>query len=121
MFPRIRSQRSFAMLAFGTWVVSTWLTTAAVADQQAMLATYDQRGETYFALGLQPGQELAPAAARDVVVLFDTSASQTGVYRDDALAALEELGSRLSSQDRVRLVAVDIRPADVTGEFVAAN
>ena len=51
-------------------------------------------GANYFALSLRPAEGVPAPAAHDVVVLFDTSASQTGDFRDQAIAALKSfLGS----------------------------
>ncbi len=52
--------------------------------EAARLATYDKAdGETYFALSVATKVRAGEAEARDILVVFDTSASQTGVYRDD--------------------------------------
>ena len=61
-------------------------------NDSAKLATYDNSaGQTYFALSLTPPQTAASDSAHDILVLFDTSASQTGAYRDDALAGLKTM------------------------------
>ncbi|MEX2560955.1 MAG: VWA domain-containing protein, partial [Pirellulales bacterium] len=78
-------------------------------------------GETSFALKLVPGLEAPPARAHDVVILFDTSASQTGVYRSDALKALEVLLAGLGPNDRAALLAVDLKAVALTGSMVAPN
>ena len=91
----------------------------AVAEEPRM-ATFDAAtGETYFALSLSPTSALPKATAHDVVVLFDTSASQTGVYRDDALEALKTMLAALGEQDRVHLMAVDLNAMPMTAGFVA--
>ena len=60
------------------------------------------------------------AAAHDVVVLIDTSASQTGDFRDKGLAALDSMLAGLRETDRVQLLAVDLNSVPLTdGEFVA--
>ena len=77
-------------------------------------------GSTYFALSLPP--VAAPAAdARDMVVLFDTSAGQAGTYRDKALDALDTLLHTAGPNDRVQLFAVDLNPIALTKGFVAAH
>ena len=59
---------------------------------ESRLATFrTATGEDYFALSLSANAALPATEAQDVVVLFDTSASQTGIYRDDALSALESM------------------------------
>ncbi len=75
-------------------------------------------GATYFALSLPP--VAAPAStSHDLVVLFDTSASQTGIYREDALEALGGFLNALGKDDRVQLVAIDLNAIPLTEGFVA--
>jgi Mg-chelatase subunit ChlD len=93
---------------------------AASPSATGRLATFDtSSGETYFALSLAPQAASVTAEARDVVVLFDTSASQTGKYRTDALEALRTLLAQLGETDRVKLVAVDLNATAMTSDFVA--
>jgi hypothetical protein len=57
----------------------------------------------------------------DVVVVFDTSASQTGRYRDDAVGALKSMLASLNEKCRVELMAADIRAVSLTGGFVGPD
>jgi len=92
------------------------------AEIASRLATYRKpSGEGYFALSLQAQLPDTAAAGRDVVVLFDTSASQTASYRDDSLVALGTLLERLQANDRVRLVAVDLTAVNLQPAFSAAD
>jgi hypothetical protein len=94
----------------------------SAAEAVGRLATYEKApGDSYFALSLMP--KVAPDAdqANDVVVLFDTSASQAGVFRDDGLAALGALLAGLGAKDRVHLMAVDVKAVPMTEGFVAAD
>ncbi len=82
--------------------------------------SYKQDGATYFALSLQPPASAAPAtASSDIVVLFDTSASQVGDYRTKALAVLRGMLATLGEKDRVHLYSVDIGAVPLTKSFVA--
>jgi hypothetical protein len=84
--------------------------------------TFDEAsGEKYFALSLSPQEALPVAAANDIVVMVDTSATQSGAYRQQSLAVLHSLLESLSEKDRVRLVAVDTRPVPLTSDFVATD
>ncbi|NLF07812.1 MAG: hypothetical protein GX594_07505, partial [Pirellulaceae bacterium] len=75
-------------------------------------------GGNYFALCMKP-QGLAPSdAPRDIVVLFNTSAGQTGEYRAKAMQALQGLLASLGAGDRVRLMAVDLNAIPLTETFV---
>ena len=78
-------------------------------------------GSEYFALAVLPGADQRPAApsAHDIVVLFDTSASQVNHFRDKGLDALEFFLGSLGENDRVRLMAVDIDAVPLTPTFVA--
>lgn len=97
---------------------------AAGKTQHARLTVYEKpTGEQFFALSLTPPPEAFRAAAQakggmDLVVLFDTSASQTGAYRTDSLTALRTLLATLSPQDRVKLMAVDLNAIDLSQGFV---
>ncbi len=82
--------------------------------------SYKQDGATYFALSLQPPASAAPAtASSDIVVLFDTSASQVGDYRTKALAVLRGMLATLGEKDRVQLYSVDIGAVPLSKTFVA--
>ena len=51
----------------------------------AAATTYHKAdGEDYYALSLAPAKALPEAKQHEIVVLFDTSASQVGNYRDKA-------------------------------------
>jgi hypothetical protein len=78
-------------------------------------------GTNYFALGVAPNVAVPAAAAHDVVVLFDTSATQIDEYRTRSLAALSALLGGLAPTDRVQLLAVDINAIPMTPGFVAAG
>ncbi|MEZ6113833.1 MAG: VWA domain-containing protein [Pirellulaceae bacterium] len=95
---------------------------SAAPPAGAHLSTFEKStGETYFALSLSPTVKPAAAKSHDLVVLFDTSASQTGVFRDDSLTALKSMLSVLGAEDRVHLVAVDLNAVPMTPGFVGAN
>jgi hypothetical protein len=76
-------------------------------------------GTTYFAMSVAPSAVIAQTENRDVVILFDTSASQTSLYRDKGLESLETLLAGLNRSDRVQLLAVDLDTVPLTEKFVA--
>jgi len=81
-------------------------------------------GETYFALPLvAPKASGTPAAdsAHDVVILVDTSASQTGAHRVQSFAVLEDVLRSLGTSDRVWLFAVDVQATSLTSAWSRAN
>ncbi|HEX7376762.1 MAG TPA: vWA domain-containing protein, partial [Pirellulales bacterium] len=73
-----------------------------------------------FALQLTP-QVAAPKTQRlDLVVVFDTSASQAGIHRAKALGALRALLSSLDAGDRVGLAAADVNAMPLTRSLAPA-
>jgi len=76
-------------------------------------------GNRYFALTIPPGAVAKDSSPRDVVVLFDTSASQTGQFREAALGALSAALDQLNPKDRVQLLAVDLDAVPMSEGFVA--
>lgn len=89
------------------------------ADNSASIITYTSPGgDSYFALGLKVKANSTQAVSRDHVVLFDTSASQNGEYRDRALSVLDSLTKSMGQDDRVCLFAVDVLTKQFTKEFV---
>ena len=110
-----------ASLPLAIMAVALAATSAAGAKPSPEAARFDRfshpDGSNYFALSLKP-QRVAPVVGpRDVVLLFDTSASQVGPYRAEALAALKGTLASLSPNDRVRLVAVDVNAIPLTAGF----
>jgi hypothetical protein len=78
------------------------------------MQTYEQgEGQSFFAISLSPDGVPMVSPPGEVVLLVDTSASQAGVYRETALAALETCLGKLHPSARVKVVAVDLdaRPA----------
>ena len=91
---------------------------AESAKPTAELGTYSRDGnQTYYALSLTPPGDAVQAEPRDVLIVFNTSASQTGAHRDTALAALEACIAKLNPQDRVQLLAADLEARPMTEKF----
>ena len=70
-------------------------------------------GATYYALSL-PAVTAPASDSHDMIILFNTSASQAGVYRDKSLEALGGLLATLGAKDRVQLIAVDLNAMPLT-------
>ena len=95
---------------------------APTSPEAARLDSYTAAdGTNYFALRLEPKVAVPVAPAHDVVVLFDTSATQIDEYRTCGLAALSTLLSGLTPADRVQLLAVDVNAIPLTAGFVPAG
>ena len=81
------------------------------------MATFDNaEGETCFSLSLG---SIAADAQRpsDIIVFVDTSASQTGVYKQDSITVLQNFLSSLNASDRVKVFAVDLDPIALNQQF----
>ena len=118
-----------ASLGVAAVATSIWTASAEAAEQDspsakiaAQMETFARpEGDTYFALKLTPGAARPAATPHDVVVIFDTSASQSGSYRAKATSALNAVLGGLDAHDRVALVAVDLSAVRLTKTFVALN
>jgi hypothetical protein len=75
-------------------------------------------GESVFALSVKAGS-LNSTGPRDIVIVVDTSASQTGEHRQQALAVLDSCLANLDAADRVRLLAVDTQVKSLSREFAS--
>ncbi len=92
------------------------------SDAASRVATFDQDGQlTTFALSVVVNQQIKPVLARDVAILVDTSASQVGEFREDAMTALVSLLEQFDSQDRVQIFAADLDAVPMTTGSVAAD
>ena len=120
---RVRGMNSFKTFPAGLALLLAALVAPSVlAESGAQLITYRaEGGPTYFALSLTPASDQAPVRASDVVILFDTSASQTGAYRETAFAALEAAIAKLRTEDRVQLVAADLDARPITDKLLPAG
>src|SRR3569623_2938134 len=76
-------------------------------------------GETYFALGLKAPDVPLDKVAHDHVVLVDTTASQVGEHRLQALRVVKALLTALPADDRVSLVAIDSQFQELPSGFVS--
>ncbi|MFP6765647.1 MAG: hypothetical protein VB858_18605, partial [Planctomycetaceae bacterium] len=76
-----------------------------------------ESGESYQAVLLAPARATIRTTAHDHVVLFDTSASQVGAHRQQALTVLDGFIAALPQTDRVRLFAIDVKPNELTTGF----
>jgi tetratricopeptide (TPR) repeat protein len=127
-FHRVRGMiwRRRSMCCVIAVVLALGIPPAVLADSvkpSAELSTYQRDdGQTFFALSLSPPSDSATGnRSHDVVILFDTSASQAGMYRETALAALEACIAKLGAEDRVQLLAVDLEARPITEKFLAAG
>jgi len=89
------------------------------APDAVVFRTTAGMGQQHFALALRSSS--APAEVRRHVVLVDTSASQTGKFRDGSLQLLSEVLERLPAGHTVMVAAVDSSFAPLTNGFVVTG
>ena len=120
---RLRSALAlWAFVASLVLVASTSVVQAAAVKSVDVLRYTAPDGETYFALPLvAPAKAAKTSSSRDVVILVDTSASQTGSHRVQALAVLDDVLASLGSSDRVQLFAVDVQATALTDDWSLAG
>ena len=63
--------------------------------KDSLKAYRDVDGQNYFVLSLRPELEQPEQQRRDLIVLVDTSASQTGRFRTDSLEAVQTIAANL--------------------------
>ncbi len=108
-----------AALACG-WLVASAASPAPPKFESARLETFAKpEGELYFSLSLHPNVPAPANAPHDIVVLFETSASQSGAVRTKGLETLAAMLAKLSADDRVCLLASDLNAVPMTESFVA--
>ena len=108
-------------VAFAVTILISTAVSAAVAGSPATMMTFDDvDGSRYFAMSIQASDALPAADSRDILILMDTSASQAGAYRDDALEAVETVVRSLKPTDRVKIAAVDLKSVPLSDGFAAA-
>jgi len=78
---------------------------ARVTFAESLAATADQPAVT--AVGLR-APEQAPAGPTEVLLLIDTSATQTGIHRQQTLDAVAAILAAARPEDRFALAAVDV-------------
>ncbi len=98
------------------------ISASAQDAEKARMATYDgSTGDTKFALAIKPEFKSSKPVASEVVIFVDTSASQTGIFRDDSLSLANALIELLGDDDTVRLFAADLDPVEMTDGFVKTS
>ncbi|HEX6962482.1 MAG TPA: VWA domain-containing protein, partial [Lacipirellula sp.] len=114
------ARQSFWTLLLGLAAMASAAASSLAADS-ARLATYRQNDQTSYAISVMADMPAKEVEAVDVVVLFDTSASQTGAYREVALESLKALLAGIRPTDRVQILAMDLDATPLTEGFAAAG
>ena len=117
----------FALLAIGLQTTGANTSFADDSEEsksstnQVKMATFDNAGETHFALSLKPQVSIETERASNVVVYIDTSASQSGEFKRDSIATLKHIIKNLNADDQIQIVAVDLDPVPMTKGFVSPD
>lgn len=83
------------------------------------VATYETGGEAYAAISVKlTDLQSTDSSRHDHVLLFDTSASQVGEHRRQALAVAKTFLDSLPADHRVAIYAVDLQTQPLTESFV---
>ena len=72
-------------------------------------------------LSLQPPADTPAATTSDVLILVDTSASQTGAYRQDAIDAVQTLLKGIPAGSRAHLAAIDLQFVPLSNDFATTG
>src|SRR5262245_40383820 len=113
------STRPFVRLTFAAVAALAISGMAWAQAPTARLGTFEKDSQTDFALRLIRQTATNPAQKNEVVIMVDTSASQAGRYRAEAMSALQSMLSAMGPNDRVQLMAVDMKAAPMSAGFVA--
>ena len=107
----------FVALVGMSFAVSNCELSAQVEDASpARMATFEDAGQTSFALSIGPERQQSQRAS-DVIVFVDTSASQTGLFKKDSVELLKGLVRNLSGDDRIRIFAIDLEAVALHSEL----
>ena len=108
---------------FGVCVAAAFNATGAEPTTpktpSAVIHTYNSKTDEFFALALRADEALEEV--KQHVLLVDTSASQTGRYRDLTISSVESILKALPSNHRVQIFVVDTEVQALTSGFVGAS
>lgn len=91
-----------------------------ISNVGQILSYENTEGQHYFALRLKADRLPANAhSGKQIAILFDTSASQVGEHRTQALDVLKSFLKELPNDSTVAVYAVDVQCTPFVNEFVA--
>ncbi|HAC90170.1 MAG TPA: hypothetical protein DCF63_05980, partial [Planctomycetaceae bacterium] len=110
-------------LALTVSLLPTLIVHAKTVGGASRWATFQNESQHLYALSLQADAKADyPRPSRyEVVVMFDTSASQTGWVRQEGLEVLDELAITLPVGTLAGLVACDVQAVQLTQSLVAPS
>jgi len=108
-------------VAMALCVAHTVHANAEEAPQARMLKYRAESGDTVQAILLEAPKSAITSIVRDHIILVDTSASQNGGHRVQALATLDAFLANLTEGSRFRLFAIDVAPEELTRGLTASS
>ena len=93
--------------------------TQPTAPEAVVFRTASLNGEQHFAVAIR--SSLVPAELKRHIILIDTSASQTGRFRDQSIELLSSVIDRLPAGHTVMVAAADSSVDQLTPGFVSAG
>lgn len=121
-FSRLASGRTAAWLGqLSLAGCLAWGSVAGAADQPAANVLRAPGKSGLSAVVLQSKTLTGAVVPHHHVILVDTSASQVGEHRDQALAVTAALMQKLPAADQVRLFAVDVKSEPLSKGFEAGS
>ncbi|MCA9038456.1 MAG: hypothetical protein KDA91_25195, partial [Planctomycetaceae bacterium] len=110
--------------AFGFGVCLAAAFNASGADQAAnppssLIHTYNSASDEFFALALKAEKSAANVVRH--ILIVDTSASQTGKYREQSMKTVRELLQNLPESNSVQIFAADTTTVALTDGFVSPS
>ena len=109
----------FALALLGSCVIGEWHNGDVRADEARFSTHTDAEGKSWFSLSVETTQQ-AQDKGQQVVILFDTSASQMGLYREDGLSAVKSFATGLENAS-LFVAALDIKAKSMSTEFASGS
>ena len=113
--------RSILLVPCFAWMILSLGSSVHAAAPGGNLEVFQSPdGSAYFAASLRADESVLQAAdSHHVVILVNTSASQSGDFRRTGLAVLKNLLARLNPTDKVRILAVDLKAVPMQADFAS--
>ena len=104
---------------FPAALVGLLMANAGWADEIVVRTYAPPSGPSVGSVSLRLSESLPARGQLDHVILLDTSASQVGEHRQASLDALRSYVASLPSNDRVEVIAYDVKPVSLTNGMLA--
>ncbi len=89
----------------------------ANSDNSSVYRYQNATGESYYAVGLNVSDKTSQVQVDKTFIIFDTSASQVGAHRDEALSILTNVLKQLPVNHLVKIAVLDIELTEFQKSF----